>query len=42
MAKITTEICKKKHENSGKITASIHTPKTDIFISIHEFILNTD
>jgi len=38
MAKITADICK-IHENHGKITAPIHTPKRDVFISMHALIL---
>ena len=32
MAKITADMYQ-NHENHGKITASIHTPKRDVFIS---------
>jgi len=35
MARITADIC----ENRGKITASIHTPKRDIFISTRVYIV---
>jgi len=39
MGKMTADICN-NHENRGKITASIHTPKRDVFfISICVYIL---
>jgi len=35
---ITADVCK-NHENRGKITASIHTPKRDVFISTCVYIV---
>jgi len=40
MAKITADICK-NHENRGKITASIHKSKRDVFISTCVYIVES-